>query len=322
MARKSFVTSDPALQAIRERVLRGIANNRTPGLHFPGYFLDFEWGEIAIGRASVAIADGPHCHDAHGEVDIIALAILADTVLATSARPSLAPGARLATTHLEMQFTGTPATGRITSDGSLLGFSSGLTLRQALTTAQLYANHEIIAHASGGFAALDPPPGVTMAPLPWQHTELPQTTQVNEDDFEPHEKAIRAACDTALAAATPQAPFIRQFWGGVPRVSARGVSNRVTIGPHLGNRVGHVQGGITLGVAAVNACAAAPATMMLSNIAAWYISPGRGNALRIRSRVLHAGRTVAVVRTEIKSAQGDRVLEAVTHHVARRAARS
>ena len=57
--------------------------------------------------------------------------------------------------------------------------------------------------------------------------------------------------------------------------------------------------------------------MMLSNVSAWYISPGHGKSLRVRSTVMHAGRTIAVVRTEIKTAAGQRVLETVTHHVAR-----
>ena len=58
--------------------------------------------------------------------------------------------------------------------------------------------------------------------------------------------------------------------------------------------------------------------MLLSNASAWYIGPGRGRALSVKSRVVHAGRTIAVVRTEIKTAAGERVLEVVSHHVARK----
>ncbi|MCX5820936.1 MAG: PaaI family thioesterase [Deltaproteobacteria bacterium] len=103
-------------------------------------------------------------------------------------------------------------------------------------------------------------------------------------------------------------------------IDVTGGTARATLedGPHIGNRVGHVQGGILLGLAATTACAAAPAAMMLSNVSAWYISPGRGDKLRIRSRILHTGRTTVVVRTEIKAAGGERVLEAVSHHVARK----
>ena len=156
-----------------------------------------------------------------------------------------------------------------------------------------------------------------MAPLPWQQAELPQPVPVNEHDLEPDERSILEASDAALAKASPQATFIQHFWDGIPKRNTRSVTSRVAIGPHNGNRVGHVQGGITFGIAATNACAVTPASMMLSNVSAWYIGPGRGEILRTSSRVVYAGRTIAVVRTEIKTAGGERVLEAVTHHVAR-----
>jgi hypothetical protein len=139
---------------------------------------------------------------------------------------------------------------------------------------------------------------------------------VDIDNLQPHENVILLACDAALAKTSPQASFIQNFWGGAPRHSTQGANNRVTIGAHIGNRVGHVQGGILLGFAATNACAAAPSSMMLSNVSAWYISPGRGEKLVIRSRILHTGRTTAVVRTEIKTIGGERVLEAVSQHMA------
>ena len=62
--------------------------------------------------------------------------------------------------------------------------------------------------------------------------------------------------------------------------------------------------------------------MMLSNASAWYISPGRGKSLYVRSRLVHAGRTIAVVRTEIKTSDGERVIEVITQHVARESRRS
>ena len=314
--------NDPASDAaaIRAQVLRGIAGNRTPGLHFPGFFLDIEWLEIAGNSARIALADGAHCRDAGGEIDLAALAILADTALATATRLSIAPRARLATIRLQIQFTGAPATGNIDAVAHLLGFSTGSALRQSLTTATLTANGQPICYAGGEFALLDAPAGVTLAPLPWQHKVPPAVVPLAESALNASERLVLKACDGALARATPQASFVQYFWGGIPKRTAGGASMRVAIGPHLGNRVGHVQGGISFAIAAACACAAVPATMMLSNVSAWYISPGHGKSLAVRSRVMHAGRTIAVVRTEIKTAGGQRVLEVVTHHVARRRA--
>jgi acyl-coenzyme A thioesterase PaaI-like protein len=310
--------SNPHAREIRNQVLRGIAGNRTPGLHFPGFFLDLRWHETAGETTRISIADGPHCRDANGEMDVAALAILADTALATATRQLIAPAARLATIHMQIQFTGTPATGEISAEAKLLGFGAGASLHQSMTSGTLHANGTPICHVSGEFVSLDPPPGVTLVPVPRQRADAPETAALVEHALDARERSILKACDAALAKSSAHTSFIQHFWGATPGRTANGAAMRVAIGPHLGNRVGHVQGGISFGIAAACACASVPATMMLSNVSAWYISPGHGKSLGVQSRVVHAGRSIAVVRTEIKTAGGERVLEAVTHHVARK----
>lgn len=304
-------------RAIRARVLRAIAANRLPGLHFPGHFLDIQWKEVAGGAARATLEDGPHCRNADGTINLIAIGMLADNTLAASTRTGLSPGSRLGTTHLGIQFTGAPAQGTIEAESLLLGFSEGTGLRQSLSRGTLCAQGRPLGHISGQFVFLDPPPGMALGPLPYERSEPPTVETVDPGRLAPHEATVLRTCEAALSKASPEASFIEHLWGGAPRRDARGAANRVAIGPHIGNRVGHVQGGILLGLAAATACAAAPGSMMLSSASAWYISPGRGNELRIRSCILHAGRTTAVVRTEIKNADGGRVVEAVSHHVAR-----
>lgn len=302
--------------AIRTRVLQAIARNRVPGLHFAGHFLDIQCREVTRETARFSIPEGPHCRDANGTVNIAVLGILADNVLAAPTRSGESPGARLGTVHLQLQFTGAPVAGDLSAQSRMLGRSEGAAMQKSFSSAMFYANGKSIAHGSGEFVLLDAPPGVTLAPRPWEsnRTGSQQTVPVDIGTLELHENTILKACDTALAKTSREAAFIQHFWGAVPRRIAQGASSRVAIGPHIGNRIGHVQGGILFGLAAANACAAAPLAMMLSNASAWYISPGRGAALLVRSRVLHAGRTTAVVRTEIKTAGGERVLEAVTQH--------
>ncbi len=54
----------------------------------------------------------------------------------------------------------------------------------------------------------------------------------------------------------------------------------------------------------------------------WYRLPGHGKALTVRIRgVVHAGRSLAVVRTELKTTAGERVLEVVTQLTIARKAR-
>lgn len=303
--------------AIRERVLQGIAGNRIPGLHFAGHFLGVEWREVTQNTTRVTLAEGPHCRDADGSINLVALGILTDQMLATPTRVDAVAGARLGTIQLQLQFTGAPLVGDLSAEARLLGRSEGTAMQKSLASGTISANNRTVCFASGEFVFLNPPPGLSLSPLPWQRSSPPRVEPVDEGKLDPSETAILKACDAALKKASPQATFIQHFWGGLPRRTAYGARNRPTIGPHIGNRVGDVQGGALLGLAAVTARAAAPATMTLSNLSVWYISPGRGVALSIKSYPLHAGRTTAVVRTEIKTSEGERVLEAVSHHLQR-----
>ena len=83
------------------------------------------------------------------------------------------------------------------------------------------------------------------------------------------------------------------------------------------NRVGHAQGGVMVGMAVGCASATLPHPMRLTGVSSWFISPGEGERLRIRSRLLQRGRNVCVVRTEVSNADGRRVLEVVSSHAAR-----
>ena len=71
-----------------------------------------------------------------------------------------------------------------------------------------------------------------------------------------------------------------------------------------------------LGLAAVAANAAAPRHPRLSAISAWYLRPGAGPALTVRSQRFHEGRSFAGIRTEVRNSDGSRVLEVVSHHAA------
>ena len=304
-------------QTIRDRALHAIGANRVPGLHFPGHFLNIRWSELSDDRAHLELDDGPHCRNATGAIDLTALAILIDMALGTAARLQIRPGARLGTVYLQVQFTGVAAKGDVTADAHFLGFSVGTMLQRSLATTTLRAKDQVVCHASGEFVPLDPPAGAILAPLPWQLPRAGPIAPPNESVLTPHECATLRLCEDAISSATPSVSFVQKLWGGAKAPTAVGAGRRIRVGPHLGNRVGHVQGGILLSIAASTACDAAPATMALSSIAAWFVSPGRGKSLVARSRISHLGRSTAVVRTQIKTSDRQLVLEAVTQHIGR-----
>jgi acyl-coenzyme A thioesterase PaaI-like protein len=321
MTRPPRASHSPGASAptdIRERVLRAIAANREPGLHFGGHLLDIEWRRFEGDTACLAFKDGPHVRNASGTVDVGPLTFLADSALGNVARLGMPPGVRVGTLRLQLQFTGAPLTGDVIAETRRLGYGENMGWRQVLTAGTLSAGGSIVCHASAEFAVLDPPPGVVLAPLPWQRAApAPAPPRLDETDLNRAERELLATCDAALAKASPHASFIESLWSGAPRRVASGATNRVALGQHVANRVGHVQGGLLLAMAAATARMAAPSAMLLSSIGGFYISPGRGKALKVRSTLLHAGRRTAVIATGITTLSGERVLHAVSQHVAR-----
>lgn len=259
--------------------------------------------------------DHPVARRADGSVHLTAFCVLLDIALATTARLKLARGARQATVHLHAQFTGEPLRGALLARAAPRGHTVHAA-REALAAATVSAGGTAVCHATGNFIALPPPAGVQLAPLPWERGAKATPPALGEADLDDEERAVLTACDAALERTRAPRAFIERFWGALPERTRNGARCNVPVGPHHGNRVGHVQGGLLLGLAAVTACAAVPRHPGLSALAAWFIGPGRGPALRIRSARLHEGRSFAAVRTEVRNADGSRVLELVSHHAA------
>jgi acyl-coenzyme A thioesterase PaaI-like protein len=301
---------------IRHRAVSALAANRLPGFHFPGYFLGLEWPRIGADTLEETMPDGLHCHGADGTIALTAFSVLLDTALATAPRLRIKRGVRQATVHLHAQFTGRPLQGALSARARLESFTTGGAVREALSSATIHARGKPVCHAMGSFVVLPPPAGVKLAPLPWQRKVDGPRVPLDDEPLETSERAIIQACNSALRRADQRHSFIEHFWNALPQSTVDGARCRVRVGPQHGNRVGHVQGGLLLGLAAVTAHAAAPRHPRLSAISAWFISPGQGRSLKIRSQRFHEGRSFAGIRTEIRNADGTRVLEVVSHHAA------
>ncbi len=297
-------------------MLLALAENRTPGFHFPGHLLGCHWPRIGADDLDAAMPDGPQARNVDGTVSLAGLCVLLDVALATAARLKVERGARQATVHLHAQFTGAPLRGELRTRARMEGYTAGTAAREGMTSGTLTAGGVLVCHASGTFIQLPPPPGVILAPLPWQRESGESASPLELNELEPDERAIMKACRSALKRADQQHAFVEHFWGALPAPAADGARCRIRIGPQHGNRVRHVQGGLLFGLAAMTARAAAPQHPRLSALSAWFISPGQGTLLKIASRRFHEGRSFAAVRTEIRNANGARVLEVVSHHAA------
>jgi acyl-coenzyme A thioesterase PaaI-like protein len=260
--------------------------------------------------------DGPWCRDARGEVALTAFGVLLDTALGAVTRLHAGDKRQHATVHIEAHFTGASTLGHLRAKSQFMGFSERTALPHGMSRATVTAGRTPIVHASGSFVILDLPEGAPQRPPAWMRDARPAAEPLDLDRLEDHERQVLDAFERAQNEATPEHAFVDCFWGGTPVRGEGGARLTVPVSAHLGNRVGNVHGGILFGLAARVANAAAPPSMRLSNLSAWFVSPGQGPALEVRSGVVHGGRNLAVVRTEILGATGKRVLEVTSQHVA------
>ena len=298
--------------SVRHRILHGLALNRAPGFHFAGNFLGISYDRVAADDARISLDPGTHCEDAAGEVSLGAVAMLADIALASSIRAAIgSDSARLATVSMHLQFTGVPLAGRLEAHGTSEGFTSSAA-QQGLARFTMDANAARACFGMGAFMALPPPKGTTMSPVVMARERM--VPPLTEDDLDDSERAILARADAALARSDAKHAFISRFWGYEPRHARGAAEATMDTGAHVGNRVGHVQGGILVGFGATCAIAALPSAWRLASATACFVSPGEGKQLHARSALVHRGMDTAVVRTEVTGVHERRVLELLTTH--------
>jgi len=304
----------PDTGTIRRQVLIGLAGIRSRSSHFPGAFLNMDWPHIGDDRVEGTLSVGPQSCNADGGLNLAAFGVLLDTAVAVTTRVTSPAGAHQATVHLHAQFTGEPLAGNLRATAWHDGDTRTSSVRQALLRATVTADGRPVCHATSAFIRMPAHPGIA-PPLPVRsRVRVKDLKPLAVEDLDAVESRVLAACEDALRRADSRRTFIEHFWGVVPRPARGGARCDVALGPHYGNRTGVVQGGILFGIAAATAQAAAPRHQRISNLSAWYIGAGRGERLVARSRAIHSGRSFAVVRTEIATPDGARVLEIVSKH--------
>ncbi len=302
---------------IRNRILRGLAMNRTPGYHFTGNFLDLSFEKNSEHDVRLGMAAGPHNVEANGNVSYGALAVLADIALAANVRAGHTPASRLATVQMNLQFTGAPITGRLHAASKLQGYVERITSVQGAGEVTITANGKPVCFGTGTFMVLNPPKGVALYPMSHRKDTDPAVAPVAESELSRDERKVLQLTDAALADTHKGGSFVRRFWGFDTHAITGGASGKLANGPHVGNRVGHLQGGLTMGLGIATAETALPASWCLSAVNAWYISPGEGRVIKAKSKIIHHGRLTSVVRTEITGKNMRRVMEMITTHAHR-----
>ena len=302
------------MDEIRRAVLRGIALNRTPGFHFAGNFLGMELLE-AGSRTRVAMAPAPHNVDRGGIVPMVAVAMAADIALAASIRAQLEPAARLATVSMHVQFDGHVPRGTLEARGEFAGFVEGAAARQGVARVTLEAGGRAFGFGHGAFMALDAPAGMTMHPV--QERRSHEVALPQEGELDAAERAILERA-TRLLAEPSERSFVARFLGADHAGQTEsGAHCRMENGIHVGNRVGHAQGGVLLAFAADAAAVSLGPQWQLAAIAAAFVGPGEGPALEAAAQVVHRGRWTAATRAGVTMPGGRKVLEVAATHTRR-----
>ena len=302
--------------SIRDRVLRALALNRTPGFHFPGNFLELSFDQVAKTQTELSLEVGPHCADAQAEADMAAVAVLADFALGTAIRTNLDPATRLGTVSMTLELGAARRESLVRATSRFHGFVGHGDGRIGRARVVLEGPAGEIGTGSGAFMVLKPPPNVELHPPPMRKRGDPAPPALLPDELTQRELRVLQYAEAAAArAGSAGEPFLQHFWGLLPERETDGASCTMANGPHVGNRVGHVQGGVLLALAAATANAGVAPGWTLGTISSAFIAPGEGATLRAHARLVHRGQRLAVVRTEVMREDGRRVLDAISTHL-------
>jgi acyl-coenzyme A thioesterase PaaI-like protein len=186
-----------------------------------------------------------------------------------------------------------------------------------MSRTRIVAGDKVVVFGTGTFMVLPAPKGQTLHPIPWIEQPAPDLPRPAIETLSVSEREIVDRSREALEnmARTDQA---QSFWslllGADVQSTTQGAKVLLPNGPHVGNRVGHVQGGVTLGLALISANAALGDQWRCTGVNASYVSPGIGATLLSETTVTHRGRLTAVSRTHVLSPDGKVVLDVMTHH--------
>ena len=290
---------DPASDAVLERALLAVGRTRALGLHFYGHFIGLSGSLPTSGRSRLRLEGEPPDVGA-AAVSPVALAALADLAMSAAVRSLIDPGAWLATVTFSLQHPGAGVAGPLDADATAPPVVDGM----GLARCSIDAAGRAVGQAQAWFAAPPAPLGAVLRLTPWERAEHPPVVVPTLGELAPDEAAAvaaaRAAGERAAARGTAVSQEILAFeWGDCPAGRSSGM---LRIGPELGNRVGHVQGGALYGAAALAAIRALDERdAVLVDGHYQYLRPADRSTLLADGEVLRRGRSVAFVEARLRT---------------------
>lgn len=294
-----------------DHVLKALRLNREPGWSYPAYYSGMGFHSVSDGHAVLGMNVGDHI-DAQGRPLSVILGVFADIALAAAVRGRVGDDVRLATVGATLSFTGAAAREPLRGSSTCGFLSPDSSTMIGNSTVSVTSGDAVICTGAANFAVLENRRGTAPHPMPGvrDFNEVEPLSLQELTDAE--EQLLARAREASLASAGADGgAFLDHFWGLIPVRSEGGAQCELPCGMHVGNRVGHTQGGILLGLA-INTSAAVPGPgWRVLDVAANFIRPGKGRYLRASARLLREGRNLAQVECDIRTDDGTLVLSSL-----------
>jgi uncharacterized protein (TIGR00369 family) len=318
LPRKAMIPADsPTLPSdlILRRILVAILRNREPGFHFPGNFLQLSFDQVSVDESRVSLRVGSHNTARDGQVDSATLGILADLATATAVRAEHPGDVRLATVSLQLQLFHAPHGDKLIARSTFEGFVNGVGGKQGVARVVIHGScGKLVGLGTGAFMVLPFPAGQRVPPLRPASLVEPTFLPNPQNGLDAGEGEIYKRVQRLVKEPNGDS-FIRRFWGIRSRRSGSGAIGLLKVTPHVGNRVGHVQGGVLIGFAEDTARSALELTKdeswIPTAIAATFLRPGMPPSVRAQATIVHKGRSTASVRVSLFNKDRQRVLDAL-----------
>jgi len=240
---------------------------------------------------------------ADGVVDVTTLATLTDVGAGYTIRGHLSDHLRLATTSLSLQPTGLgagPVHGPITCRSRLIWLAEDT--RRALVRGYVSdADGAPVATATVWMVVLPTPAGSVVVPMPWEGPRADAGT-LTAADLTATELTFATSASAAIERSADSGLSLPEELLAVTWTPDNDrLVGEVRHGPHLGNRIGNVQGGALFGLAATAARRLAGGGQQLADGSMQFLRPGTGGDLRVTATVVRRGRTVSYVDAVVES---------------------
>src|SRR6266702_2138926 len=288
----------------RNAVLGALYQNRTPGWSFTGHLLGISFDRVNLTNSMLRCASAEHIRTDDGVVDFGAVAVLADLALGICCREASGGAIRMATVSLSMMMHRTVGTGDLTARSQLCSYDPKTQMSTAL--ARIFCGGSLLCTVTGSFLALPAPDHIATHEPRFRTDEGAVVPVLQPDSLSEEESKIYSRVNGEPLPTGRS--FLSRFWGFDVKKGWAGANGRFMVGPHVGNRVGHVQGGILCAFAAGVAQAANRNAFQLASMHTTFHRPGDGGILYGNALRVHQGRTTEVLNTVVTDRGGTALL--------------